>query len=250
MKMSPGRLSHLVLAAGLLLVLPAIMPAQNVMAPAAAAAAPAPRFLEPTALDFVKILPAPPAPGSLAAAADLETVLQVQASRTADDIAWAKLVEKDQVFLNASVLGVWFTKERLPAMAVLFDRIGSDVRALDPAMKKFFLRARPSRLDPRVQPCVQLPASDTYPSGAAVQAHAWAAVLAEIFPEHRAALEDRAHRAAWGRLVGGVHFPTDLEAGRIVAEAYVAALKQSADFRAAFERARAEIAAIRAKPAS
>ncbi|MSU25590.1 MAG: phosphatase PAP2 family protein [Opitutus sp.] len=247
MKMTLGRVFHLVLAAGLLLAVPSMGSAQNVMVPAAAGA---PRFLEPTALDWANILPAPPAPGSLAAAADLETMLQVQGTRTADDIAWAKLVEKDKVFLNASVLGAWFTPDRLPAMAALFERISSDIRALDPAMKKFFPRARPSRGDARVQPCVQLPASDTYPSGSALQAHAWAMVLAEIFPEHRVALEARAHRAAWGRVIGGVHFPTDLEGGRRVAVAYVAVLRQSAEFRAALERARAEAAAFVMKKAA
>ena len=51
-------------------------------------------FLRTDTLDFAKILPAPPEPGSLAAGADLNAVLQVQAWRTPEEVAWAKRIEK------------------------------------------------------------------------------------------------------------------------------------------------------------
>ena len=34
-----------------------------------------------------------------------------------------------------------------------------------------------------------------------------AAVLSEVFPEKRAQLFERARYFAWGRIIGGVHFP-------------------------------------------
>lgn len=214
--------------------------AQNVMqAPASPERKPG--YVAPAVLaEIVRAVTPPPAAGSVAAEADLDTVLQAQAGRTAEDVTWAKLVEKDAVWLNASVLGAGFTKENFPATAALFDRINGDTRALDPLMKKPFPRARPPKNDARVMPCVQVPASDSYPSGSAMQALVWARVLAEIFPEHASALEARAHRAAWGRVLGGVHFPTDLAAGRRVGEALVAELKRSAEFGTALAAARDE----------
>jgi acid phosphatase (class A) len=219
---------------------------ENVMRPAATASpAVAPNFVAPAAFDFVALVPAPPAPGSLAAVAEIETILSVQAARTEADVAWAKLVEKDSVFNHAALFGAWFAKENLPALAVLFDKLGGDIRALDVASKKPFLRERPWKADARVEPCVQLPTSSSYPSGSAMQSYVWAAVLTDLWPEKRTELFARAQRAAWGRLIGGVHYPSDLTGGRMLAEAVVAELRKSAAFREELEKCRAELAAKR-----
>jgi acid phosphatase (class A) len=69
-----------------------------------------------------------------------------------------------------------------------------------------------------------------------------AGVLAEIFPERRAELFEYAHRLAWGRVIGGVHYPTDLAGGQVLAEAILERLKGSAAFQAALARSRAEVA--------
>jgi len=218
--------------------------AVNVMAPPkVAATAPAPRYLAPGRLDFAALLPAPPESGSVAALADLETVLQVQAWRTPEQVAWAQVIDRDTVFNLAAELGSWFRAESLPLTTAWFAAIGDDIRWLDGAAKAPFRRARPHAVDPRVQPVVALPKSFSYPSGSACQAFVWAELLAEIFPERRDALIDRAHRAAWGRVIGGVHFPSDVVAGRLLARAYVDEARKSAAFRAAQAAAKTELLA-------
>src|SRR5208282_84879 len=65
-------------------------------------------FLRTDTLDFAKILPAPPEPGSLAAGADLNAVLQVQAWRTPEEVAWAKRIEKIRSLAEyTDVVGAW-----------------------------------------------------------------------------------------------------------------------------------------------
>ncbi|MSU50563.1 MAG: phosphatase PAP2 family protein [Opitutus sp.] len=203
------------------------------------------QFVSPTAIDFKALLPEPPPLGSIAAQADLEAVLQVQAWRTPEQVAWAKLVEKDHVFNHASVLGAWFAGERLPQTTAFFKRIGDDLRALDGAAKKPFLRLRPPAVDARVQPCVTLPASTSYPSGSGMQAFVWAELLAEIIPAQRSELIARAERAAWGRVIGGVHFPSDVVAGRRLALLFIAECRKSPEFQSAFEACRREIVTAR-----
>ena len=220
------------------------LPAQeNVMKAARPIAAPTVRFVAPTALDYVALLPVPPVQGTLAAQVDIEAVLQVQAWRTPEQVAWAKVVEKDQVFNHAAVLGAWFTAERLPATVAFFTALGEDLRAIDPVAKQPFLRPRPSVVDARVQPCVTQPASSSYPSGSGMQSFVWAELLAEMIPAKRAELLARAHRAAWGRVLGGVHFPSDVVAGQRLAEAYLKEARKSAAFREALERSRNEMSA-------
>lgn len=226
-----------------------VAPAQeNVMRPAVPVPAPAnagpmaPQFVSLTAFDFRALLPEPPAAGSIAAQSDLEAVLQVQAWRTPEQVAWALRVEKDSVFNHAEILGGWFGAERLPRAEMFFKRLADDMRALDGAAKKPFLRPRPSMIDPRVQPCVTLPTSTSYPSGSGMQAFVWAQLLAEAVPAKRDALMARAHRAAWGRVIGGVHFPNDVVAGARLADAYLVEARKNAAFREAWAAARDEIA--------
>lgn len=199
------------------------------------------RFVRTEALDFRAILAAPPAAGSVAALADLDVVLQVQAWRTPEQIEWAKLVERDQVFNHATVLGAWFSAERLPVTAAFFKSLGDDLRAIDVASKLPFARPRPNVADPRVQPCVTLPTSTSYPSGSAMQALVWAELLAEMVPAKRTELIARAHRAGWGRVIGGVHWPSDVAAGRVLAAAYLAEARKNAVFRAALAAAQVEV---------
>ena len=76
-----------------------------------------------------------------------------------------------------------------------------------------------------------------------------AGVLAEIFPEKRTELFDFAHRAVWGRVFGGVHFPSDLVGGWMLAEPLVSEFGKSAAFRAQVEKCRAEMAPFVTKAA-
>ncbi len=235
-------------AAALMTTVVAQDTAMQPAAPAKAVAAPVtPQFVTLAAFDFRALLPEPAAPGSIAAGADLEAVLEVQSWRTPEQIAWAQLVDKDNIFNHASILGAWFTTERLPVTTAFFKRLTDDMRALDAAAKKPFLRPRPQTVDARVQPCVTLPTSTSYPSGSAMQAFVWAELLAEAVPTKRAELLARAHRAAWGRVIGGVHFPSDVVAGARLAEAYLIEARKIAAFREAWRGAAKEIAAASAE---
>jgi acid phosphatase (class A) len=225
------------------------VPAQDNMMNAAAVAKGG-HFVKPEGFDLAKALPEPPAPGSLAAQADLEAVLQMQAWRTPEQEAWTKFIDKDNAFNHASVLGAWFAKETLPVTAAFLADVTEDVNAVGALTKQLHARLRPPQVDARVQPCLPVPATASYPSGHAMRAFAWAAVLAEIFPEKRDELFARAHRAAWSRVIAGLHFPSDTIGGRRLAEAVVAELKKSAAFRAAVEKCRAEAAPFLLKKAA
>lgn len=215
----------------------------NMMRPAAGAVPILNRFVKVDAIDFKVVLPVPPPPDSIAGQAEIMTLLQLQEWRTEDHVSWAKLVETDSVFNLSAVLGPWFKPDRLPLTAVLFKQIGDDMRAMDSLAKKPFARPRPSTIEPRLRPCVTVPASMSYPSGSATQALVWAELLAEAMPSRRDELVARAHRAAWGRVIGGVHYPSDLVAGQLLARHYLAECRKSPKFREAFAACRQELVA-------
>ncbi|MBP7142879.1 MAG: phosphatase PAP2 family protein [Opitutaceae bacterium] len=176
------------------------------------------KFLGTGDLDVTKVIPAAPADNSLATAADVETVYQVQKRRTPEMIALANYFAEDSVFQYDAVIGAWFTASKLPRTAEFFLQIDSDRYAISSKGKQVWQRPRPPLLDSRIKPCVHLPKSGSYPSGHSTQAFLWANLLAEIFPEHRAALRERAELVAWSRIIGGVHYPTDITAGRMLGD--------------------------------
>ena len=216
----------------------------------AAAVAKGGHFVKTSAFDITKVLPQPPEAGSLAAKTDLEVVLHAQEWRTPDQAEWATSSDKDTPFSYASVLGAWFTKEKLPVTAKFLSDVTEDANAVGALTKALYARRRPSQIDARVQPILPVPTTAAYPSGHVTRAYTWATVLAEIFPDQRDALLARAHRAAWGRVLAGVHFPSDLTGGQLMAEAIVAELKKSDAFRAAVEQCRTEAAGVALKKAS
>ncbi len=224
--------------------------AQAVVVEKAPVAQEAPNFLRATPFELMKRLPPPPEVGSLAALADLEAVLQVQAWRTPEQVAWAQVVDTWSALDFAPVLGPWFTEANLPATAALVKAATRDLRPVSREIKKHYDRPRPPKVDPRIQPAVPVPTSGSYPSGHTLYIFVEAGVLAEIHPECREALMARAHRAAWGRIIGGVHFPTDVVGGRLLAAMIVEDMKQSEVFRQAVAACRREAEPFLLKKAS
>jgi acid phosphatase (class A) len=206
-------------------------------------------FVDAGKIDYKAILPPPPAPGSIAAEADLQTVLNVQESLTPAQVAWARRVAVGSLYNFSDVLGAWFTKDNLPGTARLLSEVDDDLDAAVVASKEAFPRPRPFLEDPRIRPCVRKPGRNgrydsSYPSGHAMGFYVEASVLAQIFPDKRGALFDFAGRLAWGRVLGGVHFPTDLAGGRLAAAAIVAELAKNPAYLDAVKASRAEAAAF------
>ncbi|HEY1786547.1 MAG TPA: phosphatase PAP2 family protein, partial [Verrucomicrobiae bacterium] len=69
-----------------------------------------------------------------------------------------------------------------------------------------------------------------------------ALVLADLFPEHRDAIIGEARHIGWHRVEIARHYPTDIYAGRVLAQAIVREMKKDADFQKDFAAAKAEIA--------
>ena len=89
-------------------------------------------------------------------------------------------------------------------------------------LKKYFNRQRPDELarDYNIDwndDFLESAQTPSYPSGHTIQAYYLAGILGEQFPEHREALLDLAELISQSRIDRGVHFPTDIEYGRIIA---------------------------------
>lgn len=146
-----------------------------------------------------------------------------------------------------SVLGANFTPANFPATTRLLDRVGRAAGYAGDPVKFVYRRPRPFVSDSAITPCIpaddRLRASFSYPSGHAALGFSWALVLAELLPSHTDAIIDRGRDFTWSRVVCGVHYPSDVDAGRIVASAAVARLHADPTFQTELAAARAELAA-------
>ena len=146
-----------------------------------------------------------------------------------------------------SVLGANFTQANFPATFAVLDRAGRAAGFAGDPVKFIHRRPRPFLSDSAITTCIpndeRLRASFSYPSGHAALGFAWSLVLAELVPSRADALIERGRDFTWSRVVCGVHYPSDVEAGRTVAAGAVARLHADAEFRTMMDAARAEMAA-------
>ncbi len=201
-----------------------------------------PITLPPNA-DF-SILPPPPANDSPAGLADLSVLLYVQANRTPEQVKIAEQMQSPSVFAMArEILGDSFRRENLPKTA---DILGQTSKAATPVLqgaKKHWHRLRPFMRSPLISPVVDKPNdAGSYPSGHTFGMALPMFLLSAAFPGHEDAFDEKIHRVMWGRIVGGVHFPSDTEAGRLLAKDVMEKLLQTPAMKAAIETIREEAA--------
>ena len=75
-------------------------------------------------------------------------------------------------------------------------------------------RIRPYLAHPDLQPCLPPEGTGSFPSGHAVWFRATAELLADLLPERRERLELVGRQGGANRVLCGVHYPSDVEAGQ------------------------------------
>lgn len=196
-------------------------------------------------LDLTTLLPPPPAAGSAADKQDLEALLALQASRSEAQLALARADADASIFRFADAVDSGFDAKTLPRTAFLFERITRSIGAVVGAAKDHWNRPRPFLASDKVKPTSQ-PGGATYPSGHAVLARLYAIVLADLLPQRRREIFARGDQFAQGRLINGVHYPSDVDAGLIAATVIAAELRRQDAFRNDFAAAQKELAAWQA----
>ncbi len=195
-------------------------------------------------VELSNLLPPPPAAGSTVDRQDLQAVLAVQRSRTAAEQSAAKADMERSVFRFADVLGPSMQPATLPKTAAFFERVADFDKAEVKDAKRYWRRPRPSVTSGQVHPLSKEKPDDwSYPSGHSTFGYTTAILLANMVPEKRAEIFSRADLYAQHRVVMGVHFPSDVEAGRLAGTVIGAELLRQTDWQADYRAACAELRA-------
>jgi hypothetical protein len=201
-------------------------------------------FVTSDQFDFKSLLGDPPPDGSAEHKAEVNKILDLQASRTPEEERRCKDEEEVTVFAFSTVLGEDFNSKNLPVTAAVMSEALADTKAITGDAKLLWRRVRPPLAEPRIHPCVKLEHTASYPSGHATRGMVWAILLAEIFPDQRSALLARGKQIGDDRVLAGMHYPSDVVAGQKLGDAIAAKLLANPQFKTELEKARAECAAM------
>lgn len=205
-------------------------------------------FVTRQQIDFARLLAPPPAVGTPVQQQEMALLLTLQKDRTPDMEAFALADAERSIFRFADVVGDNFTAAKLPLTAKLFAAVKENASYLLEPAKKHWDRPRPYAANPELQPCVSKPGNASYPSGHSTFGTVVAIVLANMIPEKQAQIYERAERYRLNREIGGVHYPSDVEAGRLAGTVIAAFLLQAPAFQEDFAKARAELRQVLGLP--
>jgi acid phosphatase (class A) len=216
--------------------------ALTAFAPALLHAEDAKPYSDSKEINLLLLLPPPPARDSDRMKAELGEILTIQVTRTKAMEARAIADATENIWRFADVVNnPNFTAAALPKFAAFFDRVvETEGAVVDPA-KDVWKRPRPHLYSDLVKPVVPLSKSGSYPSGHATVGTLMGIELANMLPEKRAEIMARAWEFGHNRVVGGIHYASDIEMGRISATVIAQTISTHPDFKQEFEAAKAEL---------
>ncbi|BAN49537.1 phosphatase PAP2 family protein [Metapseudomonas resinovorans] len=205
--------------------------------------------------DSLLLVPPPPAPGTAEHALDLAVAERQQALRDTPRwqvaIADARLRFPEAAEAFSCALQAPIDEQRTPSLYRVLRRTLADAGLATYGAKNRYARGRPFAVLKRVS-CTpedeaKLAVDGAYPSGHSAIGWTWALLLSQLAPERGDALMARGRAFGESRLVCGVHWHSDVRAGREIGAATFARLQADPLFRADMRAAAGEMARLRAE---
>ncbi|MCM0604518.1 MAG: phosphatase PAP2 family protein [Xanthomonadaceae bacterium] len=157
----------------------------------------------------------PPEEGSVEEKKDFKILHDYQKNRTEEE---CKLADS----MSAPTLKALFggkngklTDAEIKKAGELFGEVFDFADRVSGHFKSKYMRPRPFNVDQTLKPCITKPGgAKAYPSSHSVMGVAGACLLAEVFPKKAKELKAWGKRIGELRVLGGVHHPSDVIAGR------------------------------------
>lgn len=212
-------------------------------------------YLKSDDIDGEAVIGPPPSVDSPRGQADREIYLETR--KLAGSVRWSEAVRDNDLWKGGAVeryacaLGARVDARTTPITYRLLQRVELDVRTVGTPPKDHYGRVRPLIGDDRPV-CVPreewMKTNASYPSGHAMTGWAWALILSEIEPARTGPLMAAGNAIGDSRIICGVHYQSDVEAGRKLGAAMVARLHADPEFMRDLAAARAELSRDRAAP--
>ncbi|TCT07820.1 acid phosphatase [Aquabacter spiritensis] len=198
-------------------------------------------YLRPDQADLTRFLAPAPTRDSQTTQEDVRILLDLQAVRTPETIARAN-ADVDRVLTRFSdAVGTDLSTARAPRANAFVDKAAREASVIVQNAKAHWGRLRPFLAFPDIHLVVPKEDTGSYPSGHATWGMMTAILLANMVPEKAVALYERGAAFGFSRLIGGVHYPSDVEAGRLTGTALAAIMMNDAAFRTDLAAAAEEV---------
>lgn len=166
-------------------------------------------------------LPPPPPNGGTETVLELNHLVELQTSSTDEEREYAVRMD-----ILRNHYEMWTTEAtRITGEKYEYDffrKISTCIDGYLNYMKLKYDRPRPYQLAPmmgkRLDMFIEEPGTASYPSGHAMDAWTFAMVLSKKHPSQEREFYGIAHSIGLSRMVAGVHFPSDIRAGKMLAE--------------------------------
>lgn len=161
----------------------------------------------------------PPAKGSKSFEEDFAVLLEYQNNRSQADCELSQSQQHpdfDSLYGSSRIMSA----TEMQVVQPFVDRTMNLMERISGYFKNKYKRPRPYSTDHRISPCVEPPTgAKSYPSSHAAMATIGACVLKEVFPNKASELKKYANYLAELRVIVGVHHPSDILAGKELANA-------------------------------
>jgi acid phosphatase (class A) len=168
-----------------------------------------------------------PQAGSGPAQGEQMVLLWLQKARTPEDVQRANggntpsfgCYAKD-VDLAGRGRGLDVDFRDFPLTQAVLDHAREDLWPVLQTLKNTYGRPRPYQAVPGLDPALPVATTPSYPSAHAVLGCFFACILGQYAPADKDALESTGRLIGTDRVLGGVHYPSDVDAGQRLGHAY------------------------------
>ncbi len=175
-------------------------------------------YLDSAAVSLTEITP-PPAFNSAQDLSDLAIVTEWQSRRTQGECEQYEFESKASALAFFGPPNGPLTYEETQRLESFHKRLFDEANYFTRTLKKKWLRPRPFNRSVKIRPCIHVHADSlSYPSGHAAAAKLTARVYGQMYPARAEAFLKRSEEIGFGRVKGGVHYPSDIKAGMEVGE--------------------------------
>jgi acid phosphatase (class A) len=176
--------------------------------------------------------------GSPGDQADQAILLWLQRSRTREDVLRATSEEIPHLGVFSAAVGQNLDSGQYPLTQALAGQAMDDLRQITGALKLKFARPRPYAAMEALRPAIEKEPSFAYPSGHGAWGVLEAALLAQLQPGKQDVIQRCGRQVGYDRVLGGVHYPTDVDAGQRLGTAFAEAWLAEPGIRTRVEQAR------------
>lgn len=202
-------------------------------------------FADNKKIDLLQLLPPPPPNDSALTRRELGEVLSLQITRTPEQAKQAYDDSTEDIWrFSDAVNNPKFNAAALPKFSAFFERVFETEGAVVDPSKDVWKRPRPHQMSELVKPASKISNSGAWPSGHATAGTLAGIVLSNMLPEKRREIMTRAFEYGDNRLIGGIHFRSDVEMGRIAGTVIAQQISTQADYQSEFEAAKSEVRAL------